>query len=119
MMHDGGMGHLWRRDRGTQPVRVTKAMIRRILGYFKPYWPQISLALLTVAGASGLGLIPPLMIRNIIDHALPEKDISLLVVLTAGMVGAPFVGGLFGVLQNYLNTRIAQRVMFDIRNELY
>ncbi|HEY3117357.1 MAG TPA: ABC transporter ATP-binding protein [Chloroflexota bacterium] len=119
MMMHGGMGHMYRRDRGTQPVRVTKAMVRRILGYFRPYWVQIALALFTVAGASGLGLVPPMMIRNIIDHALPEKDLSLLVVLAAGMVGAPFLGGLLGVLQNYLNTRIAQRVMFDIRNELY
>src|SRR5205807_718833 len=54
-----------------------------------------------------------------IDHAIPEKDLSLLVVLVIAMVAAPSVGGLMGVLQNYLNTRIAQRVMFDIRNELY
>lgn len=118
MMMHAGMGHMWRRQQD-QPVRVSRAMLLRILGYFRPYRLRVGLALLTVAAIAGLGLVPPLMIRAVVDVAIPQGDVGFLVLLVAGMVGAPAFGGLLGVVQTYLNTHISQRVMFDLRNHLY
>ena len=91
-------------------------MLVRIAAYFRPYWLQGLVTLLTVAVISIIGLATPLLIRTIIDVALPNGDTSLLAVLVLAMVAAPTVGGLLGVLQTYLNAQIAQRVMFDLRN---
>lgn len=117
MMH-AGIWHGGRRRRDQQ-VRVTRAMLWRILGYFRPYWPQASLALLITAAIATVGLVPPLMIRALVDVAIPERDLGLLALLVLAMIAAPTFGGLLGVAQNYLNTRISQRVMFDLRNHLY
>jgi ATP-binding cassette subfamily B protein len=115
----GGMYWNAGRKRDVQPVRVTRALLRRILSYFRPYLFEVTVALLTTAAIAGIGLIPPLMIRAIVDRAIPQGDFGLLALLVAGMVGAPAVAGLFGVAQTYFNTRIAQQVMFDLRNHLY
>src|SRR3712207_6126613 len=93
--------------------------LRRAAGYFRPYWRSWLLILLCVAVTAGLGLIPPLMAREIIDRALPERDAGLLVMLEVGSVLAGALGRLVGVGQFSLNVRIGQGVMFDLRNALY
>src|SRR5439155_16953049 len=64
-------------------------------------------------------LLPPLLVKTLIDQALPERDGFLLNVLPLGMVLVPLLAGLVGVGQNYLNMRVGQAVMFDLRNDLY
>jgi len=119
-MMSGGFYGMWHgRRREERPVRVTRAMLLRIAGYFRPYWRQGLVALVTVAAISIIGLAPPLLIRAIIDTAIPSGDVNLLAILVVGMVAGPILGGFLGVAQTYLNTQIAQRVMFDLRNGLY
>jgi len=43
--------------------------------------------------SSLLGLIPPLLIREIIDRAIPQKDGALLNWLIAAMIGVPLASG--------------------------
>jgi len=120
MMNGGFGGGLWHgRRRQDHTVRISRAMLLRIAAYFRPYWRQGLLTLITVAAISVIGLAPPLLIRAIIDDALPNRDPSLLAVLVVLMVAAPVLGGFLGVIQTYLNSQIAQRVMFDLRNHLY
>ncbi|MSQ23275.1 MAG: ABC transporter ATP-binding protein [Chloroflexi bacterium] len=107
------------RRRPQEPVRVSRELLLRILSYFRPHWVEVAAAMCTVGVMSAIGLVPPLMIRELVDVALPNKDLSLLVALVVGMVAAPTLGGLLGVGQNYLNTRISQEVMFDLRTHLY
>lgn len=119
-MMSGGFNGMWHgRRREERPVRVTRAMLLRIAGYFRPYWRPGLVALGTVAAISVIGLLPPLLIRAIIDTAIPSGDVNLLGILVVGMVAGPILGGLLGVAQTYLNSQIAQRVMFDLRNDLY
>src|SRR5437870_1412002 len=107
------------RQRNVQTVRVTRALLRRVVSYFRPYSLDVTIALVTTACIAGMGLIPPLLIRAIVDRAIPQADFLLLGLLVGGMVAAPGLAGLLGVAQAYFNTRIAQRVMFDLRNDLY
>jgi ATP-binding cassette subfamily B protein len=118
-MMAGGFHGVWRGRERERPVRVTRQMLARIGHYFLPYWRQGTIVLITVAASAAIGLVPPLLIRSLIDAAIPNGDFSLLLVLTLGMVGAPIVAGLLGVFQNYFTAQISQRVMFDLRNDLY
>jgi ATP-binding cassette, subfamily B, bacterial len=119
-MMNGGFGGMWGHGRREdRQVRISRAMLLRIARYFQPYWRQGILTLITVAVISVIGLVTPLLIRSIIDVALPTGDVTMLAVLALLMVVVPIAGGLLGVLQTFLNSQIAQRVMFDLRNELY
>jgi ATP-binding cassette subfamily B protein len=118
-MMQGGFQGMWRSGRRPASVHVSRAMILRIARYFRPYWRHGLLVLICVSAIATIGLVPPLLIRAVVDVAIPSADVSLLVVLAAGMVAAPALAGLLGVAQTYLNTLISQRVMFDLRNELY
>ncbi len=99
--------------------KAALAIVPRALRYLTPYWLPFTFVLLCVLVISMIGIVPPLLIRHIIDKALPGKDLSLLYWLVAAMVGVAVAGGFVGVLQSYLNNIVSQRIMFDMRNELY
>jgi len=101
------------------PVRVSRARLRRVAQYFRPYWLEWIAIVLCIAATSGLGVLPPLCVRGILDHAIPDKDLHRLYWLVGAIVGLTVLSGFIGVLQNYLNARVGQRIMFDLRNELY
>jgi len=100
-------------------VRLEGALVRRILGYFAPYRGPALVVLVCLGLTSVLGLAPPLLVRAILDQALPGRHLRLLNWLALGLVALPVATGLIGVLQNYWHVRISQGLMFDLRNELY
>src|SRR5688572_21246406 len=98
MMGGGGGFHgVWRAGRPTQQVKISRAMLVRIVRYFRPYWREAALVLTTVAAIAALGLVPPLLLRAIIDVAIPERDLTLLLILAVSTLLAPTLSGLLGV----------------------
>jgi ATP-binding cassette subfamily B protein len=100
-------------------VRPTRRDFQRIARYLLPAWRPSALILGCIVVTSLIGLIPPLLVREVIDRAIPQGDRSLLNWLVAGMIGIPLVSGLIGVWQNYLVTAMSQGVMFNLRDEIY
>jgi len=97
MMYGGGGGGGWWHINWNSPKerpRVTREILARILGMLRPYWRQGGIVLVCLAVAAVVGLGPPLLIRSLIDDALPHGKTRLLFLLAAGMVGFPVVGGL-------------------------
>ena len=120
MGRGGGFG----RNHGGRPTppdvpRVTRALLGRILQLLRPYWREGLAILACVSVSAVLGLAPPLLVRSIIDDALPHHNVSQLLWLAGGIVVASLVGGLLGVIQGYFNNYASQRVMMDLRNQLY
>jgi len=101
----------------TQPV--TREMLVRIAGYFRPYSKKWALVVATVAVAAGLGLVPPLLLATIIDKGILQRNGGLLNVLVALTIFVQLSIGLVGVGLTYLNTMIGQGIVFDLRTQLY
>jgi ATP-binding cassette, subfamily B, bacterial len=105
-------------DKPTQPI--TRAMLSRVAGYFRPYRRRLSGMVVTVIVSAGLGLFPPLLTKLVFDKAIIDQGSrSLLVLLVVTMILVTLVTGLVGVLLTYLNTVTGQAVVFDLRTELY
>ncbi|WP_265525123.1 ABC transporter ATP-binding protein [Paenibacillus sp. JDR-2] len=115
----GGMGfNKMKFDDGAKP-NITKAMLVRISAYFVPYWKQTVVVLFILLLSSGLGLLPPIFIQHIVDDALPNKDMRLLVELVLISLAATVASSLLGVLQSYLNSYISQNIVYDMKNQMY
>jgi ATP-binding cassette subfamily B protein len=100
-------------------VKITRADVVRIGRYLLPEWRSSALILLCIVATSLLGLLPPYLMRLIIDVAIPTRNGTELNWIVAVMIATPLLSGLIGVGQNYLITVMAQGVMFDLRNDLY
>ncbi len=98
---------------------ISWASVRRILAYARPYKRLITLTFVLVLVAAGLGLVPPLLIRRLIDTAIPHGDKTQLALLVLGMFLMPVFAGLAQVAQNWGNTVIGNRMMVDVRKQLF
>ena len=98
---------------------VDRATLRRALGYLRPHAARGAGVLAVLVSVAAMGLLPPLLIKDVVDLAIPQRRLVLLVLLCAGMVVAPLLAGLLQVLQKVLTTRTAEQVMLDLRVELF
>ena len=71
--------------------------------------------LLTILLTTGLGLLTPLIFRDLIDHTLPSGDTGRLNWLAVGLVLIPLVIGAISVYQRQLNASIGEGVIYDLR----
>jgi ATP-binding cassette subfamily B protein len=99
--------------------RITRAGMRRIAGYLKPYWVKWLVIGVFIGAGAGLAVLPPFCVRLILDRAIPQQQAGLLAALAAAMVALALAAGLIGVLQQSLTVRVGQGIMFDLRNQLY
>jgi ATP-binding cassette subfamily B protein len=93
--------------------------IRRIAAFFRPYRLQVGFVTIAILVTSGLGLINPILLKLLIDDAIPRLDFGRLNLYVGLMIGIPIVSGLIGLGQSYLNNVIGQHVMQDLRGALY
>ena len=84
MGHDGS----WRRARRGEgeTVRDPRASVPRSLGYLRPYRLPVAVILVCLVASAVLISIPPLLVRELIDVAVPEGDRGLLNLLEVAMI---------------------------------
>jgi len=99
--------------------KVTMPLLKRIMGYLKPYWLQFLLVFVAILIAAVVGLVPSIVTGMIVDEALVGEDMTYLVQLLLIALAAMVASQLVGVLENYINAWISQRIIFDMRNEMY
>jgi ATP-binding cassette, subfamily B, bacterial len=93
--------------------------VRRIAAFFGPYRGQVAIVIVAILATSLIGLVNPILLKLLIDDAIPRLDFGRLNLYVGLMIALPIGSGLVGVGQSYLNNIIGQRVMADLREALY
>jgi len=101
------------------PAERRGATVRRIAGFFRPYRWQVLVVVVSIIATSLLGVVNPFLLKALIDVAIPEQDLRLLNVLVVLMIAIPVISGFIGVGQTYVNNRVGQAVMQDLRDGVY
>ena len=114
----GPRGFLTEEEKANVP-KVTKELIKRILSYLKPYTLQFVLVFITILISAGVGLLPSIITGKIVDQALVGKDMVLLIKLILMALITLAASQCIGVLESYINSWISQRIIFDMKNEMY
>ncbi len=94
-------------------------LMARFLGYATPYKGWIAFALLLLPLTSLFQLTQPLVIQRAVDQHLATGDLDgfgLVLTLYAGLVALQFIGG---YLQSTVNALLGQRVIRDLRRDLF
>ena len=118
--HGGGWFVYFRSgDDSGKRRQMTWPLLKRVLGYARPYRRKIILMLITILLTTGLGLLTPLIFRDLIDHTLPSGDTRRLNLLAVGLILIPIANGAIAVYQRQLNAAIGEGVIYDLRVSLY
>jgi ATP-binding cassette, subfamily B, bacterial len=99
--------------------KVTWPLMQRVLSYSRPYRWQIIGMLVMILITTGLTLLTPLILRDLIDRTIPAGDVNRLVLLALGLLAIPALGGAINVVQRRLNAWVGEGVIYDLRVALY
>ncbi|MEE0830696.1 MAG: GNAT family N-acetyltransferase [Longicatena sp.] len=114
----GPKGFLTEEEKQNIP-KVTKELLLRILSYLKPYWLQFLFVFIAILLSATVGLMPSIITGRIVDQALVGEDLALLIRLLIMAFCALGVSQLIGVLESYINSWISQRIIYDMKNQMY
>ncbi len=114
----GPRGFLTDEEKENLP-KVDGKLIKRILSYLKPYRLQFSFVFIAILLSAVVGLLPSIITGKIVDQALINKDMALLVRLLLMAFATLAVSQIIGVLESYINAWISQRIIFDMKNQMY
>ena len=106
-------------DEKTSVPKVTGKLILRILSYLKPYWFQFLLVFLAILISAGVGLLPSIITGKIVDEALVGRNMKLLIQLLIAAFVTLTASEVIGVLESYINAWISNRIIFDMKNQMY
>ena len=116
--HGASRAFLTEEEKANMP-KVTPDLLRRILSYLKPYWLQFLFVFLAILLSATIGLLPSIITGRIVDEALIGEDMQLLIRLLLMAFVTLTVSQVIGVLESYINAWIANRIIFDMKNQMY
>lgn len=99
--------------------KITWGLLKRVWGYAHPYRGWILGMLLMTLASTGLGLLTPLILRQLIDKTLPDKDLHSLLWLTIALVMIPLLTGVLSVFLRQFNSRVGEGITYDLRADLF
>lgn len=118
-MHGGRGGHGGDSLDDRQKRPMARKTLVRVAKLYRPYRFTLITVAVVILVSAVLQIATPLLIRQIIDDAIPNGDRPLLLWLTGGMIGIAAISGALNLGQNYLNFRTGLTVMGDLRLAVY
>jgi ATP-binding cassette, subfamily B, multidrug efflux pump len=94
-------------------------LLRRLLIYLRPYRGLTALAVLLLLAGAGLALVGPALTQRALDVAIPARDTGLLGTLAVVFLVALFLEFVVEYGQTLLTTYLGQRVMYDLRMQIF
>lgn len=101
------------------PTTHSGILYRRLLGYVRPYWKLLALAMtLTAITASTEWMLAALM-KPLLDQGFTGQAPHYLYLVPLAIVGLFIVRGVFGFAASYGMCRVSNQVIFDIRGQMF
>jgi len=117
--HGGGWwAYLSHDEEQDRPV-VTRDLLGRVWQFARPYNREVLLLLVSILLTTAITLVSPLLMRSLIDDAIPDADRRLLNLLAVALITVPILNGVVGVWQRKLSAFVGESVIFDLRCALY
>jgi len=83
------------------------------------YWHAVTLAMFCVVAVTYLNVIVPLIIRDIVDKVLVQSMYDQLAWLSLSIILVAVLRSIASFAQRYSQQYIGQKVVFDLRNNLF
>jgi ATP-binding cassette, subfamily B, multidrug efflux pump len=109
---------------GPRPAKLEKARdprgtLRRLVAYFSRFRPLLAFIAACVVGYTFLGLVGPYLMGVALDRFVAERDASGLARIGLWMLAAFVLGGALQILVSWLMASVSQRVLRELRNDLF
>ncbi len=126
--HGGpGAGHAGRvlgrmTDQDEDEPRVTRRPrrnMRRLLPYFRPYRRRVVWTIILMLVVTATGLAAPALAQVAIDDGIAVGSVTALLIIVGVFVVIALIGWIAGYWQSYLSSWVGERVLLDLRRQLF
>lgn len=98
----------------------SRLLYARLLRYVRPYWLAITLSLIATTILAATDPLFPALLKPMLDKGFqPEGGFENPILIPLGIVGVFIVRGVFNFFSSYGFSWVANRVITDIRDEMY
>ena len=100
-------------------AELSSGTLRRVWTFARPYRGTIIVFLLSILAAALLALVPPFVVRRIIDVAIPDGDRGAIITLATIAVVAALADAGLAIVQRWCSARVGEGLIYDLRRELF
>jgi ATP-binding cassette subfamily B protein len=111
----GGRGAVSAEER----AQARKVSLPRVGRLFVAHRLPLVIVTAIIVASSVIGMASPFLLREVIDVALPQQRVSLLIWLVVGMVAVTGLTAVLGVVQTWISTKVGQQVMHTLRTDVF
>jgi ATP-binding cassette subfamily B protein len=94
-------------------------LMKRLLGYVKPYKNYVILAISLNIIVAGLGPLRPYLTKIAIDDNIKSKDYNGLLLVTLGLVASLILQAVIQYYLTYYTEYMGQKIIYDLRTKLF
>jgi ATP-binding cassette, subfamily B, bacterial len=115
----GGIMRSMRRDDSVTEQHVTKGTTRRMFRFARPYRRILTLFLVVVVVEAVVGIINPLLFRDIINNGIirHNKDLIIDLALVAG--GVALVDTALTIVIRWVSAKVGEGLIYDMRSQVF
>lgn len=99
--------------------KLPAGLIRRIIGFGRPYAGQIAAFLACVLGDAALTVAPPLLFKTIIDQGVVAGNTGLIIRLGVVVAVIAVVDASLVVVQRWFSSHIGESLIYDLRTAVF
>ena len=120
-MGRGGWGLMRsiRRDTSVTQLKLPKGLVRRILGFARPYRGMLGVFLVLIILDAFVTAANPLIYRAIIDNGIAKHDNRLIVDLALIVGGLAIGDAILSLAQRWISARVGEGLIFDMRTKVF
>ena len=118
-MAESALSEQDRNDEDSLGKAYDSRLMRRLMGYLRPYRARVAFAIVLLLLGAALELVGPYLTKIALDRAVPARDLHLIGLLALGYLGTLVVGFGLEFGQTLVTTWLGQRVMYDLRREIF
>jgi ATP-binding cassette subfamily B protein len=111
--------HSYRTDRSVAKQKLAPGTFTRVLSFARPYRRELLTFLALVVLASGVSVVTPLLVRRLLDDAIPHKDLGLVWTIFLMYAGLVVLDGALSLGNRWYSSRIGEGLIFDLRSQVY
>ncbi len=114
-----GMMRSFRQDPSVTQQKLKPGIVRRIIGYAKPYKLWLSLFLIVTILDSLITVVNPLLLRAIIDKGILGRDLAIVIGIASAVAAVALLDAFLGFAIRWYSSRIGEGLIYDLRTEVF
>ena len=115
----GGVRRTFSRDASVTEQKVAPGTARRIFRYVRPYRKMLTIFLILIVIDAVIGVINPLLFREIINLGIMDHKPSLIIYACARRGRSSLFDAGLGLFETWFSSRIGQGLVFDMRTQVF